>query len=42
VVEGVADSGTIYRLQALAGSVAEAETLCQSLKAAGGDCQVKR
>jgi hypothetical protein len=42
VVEGVADSGTIYRLQALAGSVAEAETLCRNLKAAGGDCQVKR
>lgn len=42
VLEGVADSGTIYRLQALTGSVAEAETLCRSLKAAGGDCQVKR
>jgi hypothetical protein len=42
VLEGIADSGTIYRLQAIAGSVAEAETLCRSLKAAGGDCQVKR
>jgi hypothetical protein len=42
VLEGVADSGTIYRLQAVTGSVAEAEALCRSLKAAGGDCQVKR
>jgi hypothetical protein len=42
VLEGTADSGTIYRLQALAGTVAEAETLCRSIKAAGGDCQVKR
>jgi hypothetical protein len=42
VVEGMADIGRVYRLQALAGSVAEAQTLCQSIKAAGGDCQVKR
>lgn len=42
VLEGTADSGTIYRLQALAGTVAEAETLCRGIKAAGGDCQVKR
>jgi hypothetical protein len=42
VLEGTADSGTIFRLQALAGTVAEAETLCRSIKAAGGDCQVKR
>lgn len=42
VVQGTADSGTIYRLQALAGTVAEAETLCRSIKAQGGDCQVKR
>jgi hypothetical protein len=42
VLEGTADSGTIYRLQALAGTVTEAETLCRSIKAAGGDCQVKR
>ena len=42
VVQGTADSGTIYRLQALAGTVAEAETLCRGIKAAGGDCQVKR
>jgi hypothetical protein len=42
VVEGVADSGTIFRLQALAASVAEAETLCREIKSQGGDCQVKR
>lgn len=42
VVEGTADSGSIFRLQAVAGSVAEAETLCRALRAAGGDCQVKR
>jgi len=42
VLEGTADSGTVYRLQAVAGSAAEADTLCRSIRAAGGDCQVKR
>jgi hypothetical protein len=42
VLEGTADSGTIYRLQAVAGGAAEADTLCRAIKAAGGDCQVKR
>jgi hypothetical protein len=42
VVQGIADSGTIYRLQALAGTVTEAETLCRSIRSQGGDCQVKR
>lgn len=42
ILQGTADSGTIYRLQALAGSVAEAETLCRTIKSEGGDCQVKR
>jgi len=42
ILPGTADSGTIYRLQALAGTVSEAETLCRSIKAQGGDCQVKR
>lgn len=42
VIQGTADSGAIFRLQAVAGSVAEAETLCRSLRSAGGDCQVKR
>jgi hypothetical protein len=42
VVQGIADSGTIFRLQALAGSVEEADTLCRAIKSQGGDCQVKR
>ena len=42
ILEGTADSGTIYRLQAVAGSAAEADTLCRGIRAAGGDCQVKR
>ncbi|MBO9516471.1 MAG: SPOR domain-containing protein [Porphyrobacter sp.] len=42
VVQGIADSGTIFRLQALAGSADEADTLCRALKSQGGDCQVKR
>jgi len=42
VLEGVADSGTIYRLQAIAGGATEADALCRDIKAAGGDCQVKR
>ena len=42
VLQGTADSGTIYRLQALAGTASEAETLCRTIKSQGGDCQVKR
>ncbi len=42
IVQGTADSGTIFRLQAVAGTVVEAETLCRSIKSQGGDCQVKR
>jgi len=42
VLQGTADSGTVFRLQALAGTVAEADTLCRAIKAGGGDCQVKR
>ncbi len=42
VIEGTADSGTIYRLQAVPGDVAAAETLCRAIRGAGGDCQVKR
>jgi len=42
VVQGTVDSGTVYRLQAIAGTTAEAETLCRSIKSEGGDCQVKR
>ncbi|HEY6814791.1 MAG TPA: SPOR domain-containing protein [Croceibacterium sp.] len=42
VLQGTADSGTVFRLQALAGTVAEAEMLCRGIRAQGGDCQVKR
>lgn len=41
VVEGKADIGTVYRLQALAGDAAGASDLCARLKAAGVACQVK-
>lgn len=42
VVEGMADSGKVFRLQAVAGSVDDAYALCSAVKSAGGDCQVKR
>lgn len=41
VVEGKADIGTVYRLQALAADSAGANDLCSRLKAAGVACQVK-
>lgn len=41
VIEGTADIGTIYRLQAVAGDPAGARALCTRLKAAGIACQVK-
>lgn len=41
VVEGKADIGTVYRLQALPGDAAAAKALCAKLKAAGQDCAVK-
>jgi SPOR domain len=41
VIEGKADNGTIFRLQAVAGDTATAQTLCGKLKAAGIACQVK-
>ena len=42
IIQGTADSGTIYRLQAVAGTAAEADALCRSIRSEGGDCQVKR
>ena len=42
VVEGQTDSGRVFRLQAVAGDLADANALCSAIKAAGGDCQVKR
>lgn len=41
VVQGTADIGTVYRLQAVAGDSASANALCSKLKAAGTPCQVK-
>lgn len=42
VVEGKADMGTVFRLQAMAGNASAASALCQALSADGVDCQVKR
>ena len=42
VVEGKADIGTVYRLQAVSGDLASANALCSGLQAAGLKCQVKR
>ncbi len=41
VVEGTADIGTVYRLQALAGDAGAATALCGTLQGAGLHCQVK-
>lgn len=41
VVQGTAESGTIFRLQAVAGDAGAANALCGKLKAAGTPCQVK-
>lgn len=42
VVEGKADIGTVYRLQAVAGDANAATALCNTLQAGGLKCQVKR
>lgn len=42
VVEGRADIGTVFRLQAVTADVATANALCSKLKAGGQGCQVKR
>lgn len=42
VVRGVADIGTVYRLQAVAPDAASANRLCAALRADGLNCQVKR
>ena len=42
VIEGSADIGKVYRLQAVAGDAAAADALCGKLKASGISCQVKR
>ena len=41
IVEGKADIGTVYRLQAVTADAASAQSLCSNLRAAGLSCQVK-
>jgi hypothetical protein len=41
IVEGQADIGTVYRLQALPGDTAAATALCDKLKAAGIACHLR-
>ncbi|WP_126172068.1 SPOR domain-containing protein [Altericroceibacterium xinjiangense] len=41
ILEGQADIGTVFRLQAVAPSVPAADDLCQRIKAQGGACEVK-
>ncbi len=41
IVEGQADIGTVYRLQAVAGDASSAKSLCDKLRADGLACQVK-
>lgn len=41
IVEGQADIGTVYRLQAVTGDASSAKTLCDKLRADGLACQVK-
>lgn len=41
IVQGTADIGTVYRLQAVAGDLGSARKLCSALKADGIACQVK-
>lgn len=42
IVEGRVDNAIVYRLQAVTADEDSADMLCESLKAEGGDCQVKR
>lgn len=42
VIEGQADFGRVFRLQAVAGDESAANALCAKLRAAGQGCQVKK
>ena len=42
VVQARVDGATVYRLQAVAGSLDSAQQLCRNIRSQGGDCQVKR
>jgi hypothetical protein len=41
IVQATVDGSPIFRLQAVASDLAGARALCDSLRASGGDCQVK-
>ncbi|MDE1467001.1 SPOR domain-containing protein [Aurantiacibacter sp. D1-12] len=41
VIEAEVNSNTVYRLQAVASSTAEAERICRSIRSSGGDCYVR-
>ena len=41
ILEGQADIGKVYRLQAVASDVTAAKALCSKLDAAGQPCMVK-
>lgn len=41
VVEGDADIGRVFRLQAVAANRSTADSICSRIKAGGGSCQVK-
>jgi len=41
IVEGQADIGTVYRLQAVPGDASAARALCGGMKSAGLSCQIK-
>jgi hypothetical protein len=41
IVEATVDGSPIFRLQAVPGDLTAARALCDSLRASGGDCQVK-
>lgn len=40
VVQAEVDGNTVFRLQAVAGNAAAADTLCRAIKSGGGDCRV--
>ncbi|NQX95530.1 MAG: SPOR domain-containing protein, partial [Erythrobacter sp.] len=41
IIEGQSDGGSVFRLQAVAPTLAEANALCRTLRSQGLDCQVK-
>lgn len=42
IIQGKADIGTVFRLQAVPGDLAAARALCSGMKSAGLSCQVKK